>query len=90
MSNLDSKNTLIYKGDDVARVLNNHPDCVEVVEKINSELTHSTITIYIMSPYSDAEVLEWVISIASPKGRRTLELRQRIAGGSISVTNAYL
>jgi hypothetical protein len=42
-----------------------------------------------MSPYSDAEVLEWIISIASPKGRRTLDLRQRVAGGSISITDAF-
>jgi hypothetical protein len=89
MSNLDPTNTLIYKGDDVTRVLADHPDCVEVVERINSGLTYSTITVHIMSPYSDAEVLEWIISIASPKGRRTLDLRQRVAGGSISITDAF-
>ena len=89
MSNLDPTNTLIYKGDDVTRVLENHPDCVRMVNQISSELSNSKLTIHVMSPYSDAEVLEWNICITSTAGRRTLDLKQRVAGGSISITNAY-
>ena len=87
MSNIE--NTITYHGDNVELALTNHPEVVRVVEKLSSELTGANIKVHVMTPTRANEPLEWTFSSTSSLGRRTLDLKQRVPGGSVTITNSF-
>lgn len=82
-----TETTITYIGNDVHATLKAHPDVVQAVHKLCLGLFDASIKIHVMSPFRNAEPLEWTVDIASPKGRRTLAVKQRVPAGSIAISD---
>jgi len=63
-----------------------HPDVVATIMKAYCQDPHATVRIYV-NPRADNNVpLEWTLRHSSPRGITTLNVTQRMQGGSINFT----
>ena len=86
MSNKDSMNTIRYTGLDVKSALAQNPAVVQVITDWASTLMHSTLSINTECPQELGQPLMWSVSLSSPLGRRTYDIKQHTPLSMVFVT----
>jgi hypothetical protein len=69
--------TVLFHGNDVQGILETHPDVYKAVWEACSGLANATVHVDVAPRDESNDQLEWSMSIASPTGRRSLNISQR-------------
>ena len=77
-----------FHGDDVHKIIDAHYDVVRKVWEVTTGLVDASVKVHISPRITDSEPLHWVMDIASPTGRRTLNITQRRPAGPVIFANA--
>lgn len=81
--------TLTFRAEEMTRkLLHAHQDVVKAVWEACFPIVDAKIDVFMNPRLRDNETLEWNLTISSPRGRRSILVKQAKPLGSISFTEA--